>query len=114
MNAKEIMDIRSSYIDLKCKLRTTYKALPIVETFNHMSGKKVKATAKVKAYFDLDSYYGIYQVAIISTIEKDLENNWLKLHKQSSYQYKSISLEEFLNLEDWEDSKESLVCTIIE
>ena len=115
MTSEEIIKIRQQYNKAKGFLCNISKEITLSETFNHVSGSKVQATAKIKGIFDLDSNLVVINTAIISTLGKDLENNWLKLNKQSSDRYKQISLEAFLNLPDWDNNRllGELECKII-
>ena len=113
MHSKTILQAREDYMLYKSKLIKTEKAIEIVEIFKHISGKTVEAKAVIKAWFDLENNCARINKAIISTLNKDLENGWLKLNVQSSDRYKSISLEEYLNLPDRDESLENLTCKII-
>jgi hypothetical protein len=107
------LEIRREYLRLKSILRQTEKALTIKSIKSHLSGTKIEATATIKATFDLENNCAIVNTAVISTLDKDLINNWLKLSPQSSNRREEIHLDDFMNLPDWEMSLEKLECRII-
>jgi len=110
---EKVIEIRNEYLRLKSILSKTEKAIEIVERHKHISGATVESKATIKAWFDLESNCARINKAVISTLDKDLTNGWLKLNSQSSDRYKSISVEDFMNLPDWNISLEKLECKII-
>lgn len=111
--AKETYAIVNIYNSIKYKLDHTNKAMHVTKEHNHISGKIVKSTAVVKARYDIDASCAYSFTAVISTLGKDLEKNWLKLSPQSSRVYYPCTLEQFLCLPDWDDSLSKLNSAII-
>ena len=109
----KVLEIRSEYLMLRSILIQTEKAIEIVEQHKHISGVIVESKATIKAWFDLEKNCARINTAVISTLNKDLTNGWLELSVQSSDRYKSISLDDFMNLPDWNISLEKLECKII-
>jgi hypothetical protein len=108
------LEIRNEYMRLKSILIKTEKAIEIIEKHKHISGVTVESKATIKAWFDLENNCARINKAVISTMgSKDLTNGWLKLNVQSSDRYKTIDLDDFMNLPDWEMSLEKLECRII-
>lgn len=107
------LEIRNEYLRLKNILIKTEKAIEIVEQHKHISGVTVESKATIKAWFDLENNCARINKAVISTLNKDLTNGWLKLNVQSSDKYKSINLDDFMNLPDWDISLEKLECKIL-
>jgi hypothetical protein len=114
MNYQEVLETRKNYHIFRTKLAETYKCIEIIDKFGHISGKKVIAKAIVKGYFSLDCNCVVVNTAIISTMNPNLEDGWLKLASQNYDRLHTRSLEQFLSYEDWDDSKEQLTCKIEE
>ena len=110
---KNAIEIRNEYLRLRSILIKTEKAIEVTEQHKHISGVTVQSKATIKAWFDLENNCARINKAVISTLNKDLTNGWLKLHSQSFDRYKVISLDDFMNLPDWDVSLEKLECKII-
>lgn len=116
MNANEILKTRANYMSFKAQLAKSKKAITITQEHKHISGITIKSTATVKAWFDLNDNMARINTAVISKLtnkDSDLTKDWLKLNVQSQDRYKHISLEEYINLPDWDESLEKLECEII-
>lgn len=111
--AKETYAIVNAYKTIKYKLDHMNKAMHISKSHTHVSGKIVISTAVVKARYDIDASCAYSFTAVISTLGKDLEKDWLKLSPQSSRVYYPCTLEQFLCLPDWDDSLSKLNSSII-
>jgi hypothetical protein len=109
----KVLEIRNEYLKLRNILKKTEKALEIIKQHKHISGATVESKSTVKAWFDLENDCAIVNTAVISTLDKDLINGWLKLSSQNSNRREEIHLDDFLNLPDWEMSLEKLECRII-
>ena len=111
--ANETYAIVNAYKTIQYKLHHMNKAMHVTKEHNHISGKIVKSTAVVKARYDLDAKCAYAFSAVISTLGKDLEKDWLKLSPQSSRVYYPCQLKYFLDLPDWDDSLSKLNSSII-
>lgn len=107
-NAEQIMDdFRTLSYDVG-RMRKVYKGS---EIFNHISGKKVVASFVVPLQFFCHENFAAHELAVISTLGRNLETDWLKLHPQSRPVIKSMSIKGFLELPDWtEDMQPLLAC----
>lgn len=103
------------YFLAKHELSKLTKIFKYKESFKHISGKMVHAEALIPITYELGDGARIRH-AIISTMSVggDLGNGWLKVFKQSSWRGVTISLEAFLNLPDWYEGADALVCTVSE
>lgn len=111
LTSYEINDISHRFTQIKSEL-AKLRAITLVEEFKHISGKTVIATCIIPFKYELGQCGGYVNHATISTINPDLEHGWLKLSKQSSPRYKSISIDMLLTLPLWDDSMLSLKCIV--
>lgn len=112
MNAKEIEALYMSYQTIKHKLRTP-RAFTLIDKANHMNGKTVISTCIIPIEYSLDDLGGYIQHACVPTMGNDL-TKWQKLVRQSSSRFKSISVEDYLNLPLWSEDMLSISCEVVD
>ena len=112
-SATEYNEIYMNYHHASYEIGKLKKAYMLKESFKHISGVTINALAVIPVFHVLGEG-SRRKHAIISTLGKDLENNWLKISPQSDFRYVSIKLEEFLALPNWNDSMLFLKCHVEE
>ena len=113
MDAGKIMQARNNYFNFKSELRDLRKAVEITREFRHGSGVTVTAVATVECYYDLekDCIRILKEVTYSLKIESTPTEGWLKLTTLTRDGFIYEDVEYFLNLPDWYEQMEDLVCT---